>query len=149
MARVRSTRGERTPVTPKQIELVQASWKQIAPVAEDVPTLFYDKLFSLDPALKPLFKGEIAQQGRKLMQMISTAVEGLGRIESLAPAVRDLGARHREYGVRDRDYDTVAAALLWTLDRGLGSAFTVEVEDAWVAVYGVLAGTMKSEPSRA
>ena len=136
-------------MTPKQIELVQASWKEIAPIADDAATLFYDKLFSLDPALKPLFKGDMPQQGRKLMRMISAAVEGLGRIEALAPAVRDLGSRHRRYGVHDKDYDTVAAALLWTLGRGLGNAFTAEVEEAWIAVYGLLARTMKSETAGA
>ena len=132
-------------MTPKQIELVQASWKKIVPIADDAAALFYDKLFSLDPALKPLFKGDMVRQGRKLMQMISTAVEGLGRVEALAPAVQDLGRRHRGYGVRDKDYNTVATALLWTLGRGLGSAFTAEVREAWVAVYGVLARTMKGD----
>jgi len=132
-------------MTPKQIELVQASWKKIVPIADGTAALFYDKLFSLDPALKPLFKGDMARQGRKLMQMISTAVEGLGRVEALAPAVQDIGRRHRGYGVRDKDYDTVAAALLWTLGRGLGSAFTAEVREAWIAVYGVLARTMKGD----
>jgi len=132
-------------MTPKQIELVQASWKKIVRIADGTAALFYDKLFSLDPALKPLFKGDMARQGRKLMQMISTAVEGLGRVEALAPAVQDLGRRHRGYGVRDKDYDTVAAALLWTLGRGLGSAFTADVREAWIAVYGVLARTMKGD----
>jgi hemoglobin-like flavoprotein len=105
--------------------------------------LFYGRLFSLDPALKPLFKGNLQAQGRKLMSMISTAVNGLTRLDTLVPAVQDLGRRHVKYGVKDQHYDTVAVALVWTLDQGLGEAFTPEVEEAWVAAYGVLAKTMK------
>lgn len=130
-------------MTPRQIELVQQSWKSVLPIADAAAEMFYAKLFELDPALKALFKGDLKQQGRKLMQMISTAVGGLARVEALVPAVQDLGRRHGSYGVKDKDYDTVAAALLWTLGRGLGAAFTSETKDAWVAVYGILASAMK------
>jgi hemoglobin-like flavoprotein len=130
-------------MTPKQIELVQGSWRKVLPIADTAAELFYGRLFSLDPALKPLFKGDIQAQGRKLMTMISTAVNGLTRLETIVPAVQDLGRRHARYGVRDPHYDTVAAALVWTLGQGLGEQFTPEVRDAWVAAYGVLAKTMK------
>jgi hemoglobin-like flavoprotein len=130
-------------MTPKQIELVQGSWKNVVPIADAAAELFYGRLFSLDPALKPLFKGNLQAQGRKLMSMISTAVNGLTQLDTLVPAVQDLGRRHVKYGVKDQHYDTVAVALVWTLDQGLGEAFTPEVEEAWVAAYGVLAKTMK------
>jgi hemoglobin-like flavoprotein len=130
-------------MTPKQIELVQGSWRKVLPIADTAAELFYGRLFSLDPALKPLFKGDMKAQGRKLMTMISTAVNGLTRLETIVPAVQDLGRRHVRYGVRDPHYDTVAAALVWTLGQGLGEQFTPEVKDAWVAAYGVLAKTMK------
>ena len=130
-------------MTPKQIELVQGSWRKVLPIADTAAELFYGRLFSLDPALKPLFKGDMKAQGRKLMTMISTAVNGLTRLETIVPAVQDLGRRHARYGVRDPHYDTVAAALVWTLGQGLGEQFTPEVRDAWVAAYGVLAKTMK------
>jgi hemoglobin-like flavoprotein len=130
-------------MTPKQIELVQTSWKKVLPIADTAAELFYGKLFALDPALKPLFRGDIKEQGRKLMAMISVAVAGLTRLETIVPAVQDLGRRHVKYGVKDKHYDTVATALVWTLGQGLGEGFTPEVKDAWVSTYGVLAKTMK------
>ena len=130
-------------MTPKQIELVQGSWMKVTPIADTAAELFYGKLFSLDPALKPLFKSDMKEQGRKLMAMISTVVNGLTRIEAIVPAAQDLGRRHVKYGVKDKHYDTVAAALIWTLGQGLGESFTPETKEAWVAAYGVLAKTMK------
>ena len=126
-----------------QVALVQQTWRQVLPIREVAAKLFYDKLFELDPALKPLFQGDMVEQGRKLMTMIGTAVVGLSRPDELIPAVQALGARHVGYGVRDEHYDTVAAALLDTLRKGLGDAFTPEVKEAWVAVYTVLAKTMQ------
>jgi hemoglobin-like flavoprotein len=136
-------------MTPKQIELVQGSWREVLPIADIAAELFYGRLFVLDPSLKPLFKGDMAAQGRKLMSMISTAVNGLTRLESIVPAVQDLGRRHVKYGVKAAHYDTVAAALVWTLGQGLGEQFTPEVKDAWVAAYGVLAKTMKDAAATA
>jgi hemoglobin-like flavoprotein len=130
-------------MTPKQVELVQGSWKKVLPIADTAAGLFYGRLFELDPTLKPLFKSDIKEQGRKLMAMISVAVAGLTRLDTIVPAVQDLGRRHVKYGVKDRHYDTVATALVWTLEKGLGDAFTPEVREAWVTTYGVLAKTMK------
>jgi hemoglobin-like flavoprotein len=132
-----------------QVALVQQTWKQVLPIRDVAAKLFYDKLFELDPALKPLFRGDMVEQGRKLMTMIGTAVVGLSRPDELIPTVQALGARHVGYGVQDMHYDTVAAALLDTLGKGLGDAFTLEVKDAWVAVYTVLAKTMKDAAASA
>ena len=131
----------------KQIELVQASWKQVQPVADDAAALFYTRLFHLDPSLRPLFRGDMEEQGRKLMGMIGFAVKGLTRLDNLLPGLRALGQRHAGYGVRDEHYDTVAQALLWTLQRGLGAAFDNETKAAWVAAYTTLSSVMK-EASR-
>lgn len=136
-------------MTPKQIELVQGSWRKVAPISDTAAELFYGKLFSLDPGLRPLFKGDMKAQGRKLMGMIATAVNGLARLDAIVPAVQDLGRRHVRYGVRDKDYDTVASALVWTLAQGLGESFTPEVKDAWVSAYGLLAKTMKDAAATA
>lgn len=136
-------------MTPEQKTLVQESFKKVVPISETAAELFYGRLFELDPALKSLFKGDMKQQGRLLMTMIGTAVGGLDDLAAIVPAVQALGARHKKYGVADKDYDTVAAALLWTLEKGLGDAFTPSVKDAWVAVYGVLAGTMKQAAASA
>ncbi|HEV7619743.1 MAG TPA: globin family protein [Burkholderiaceae bacterium] len=127
----------------QQINLVQESLKKIIPNAEVVANLFYKKLFELDPALKPLFKSDMQEQGRKLMQMIATAVNALNNLDALLPVAQALGARHGAYGVKDKDYDTVGEALLWTLATGLGKEFTPPVREAWTQTYMLLAGVMK------
>ena len=128
----------------EQIRLVQDSFRRVMPIADTAAELFYTRLFELDPRLKPLFKGDIAEQGRKLMQMIGMAVLSLRRLDQVLPALRALGARHVRYGVRDGDYETVGRALLWSLKRGLGDSFTPEVEAAWAEVYATLAATMQA-----
>lgn len=130
-------------MTPKTIELVQTSWEKCVPIADQAAALFYGRLFELDPSLKLLFKTDIKEQGKKLMTMITVAVRGLGDLSKLVPAVQDLGRRHVAYGVTDAHYDTVGAALIWTLEKGLGASFTAEVKEAWIEVYTVLATTMK------
>lgn len=130
-------------MTPKQVALVQFSWDKVRPVAEPAAELFYSHLFSLDPSLKPLFKGDVKAQGRKLMNMIGFAVKGLARLDAIVPGLQALGRRHAGYGVKDSHYETVGAALLWTLRQGLGDAFTAEVQAAWAAAYDALASTMK------
>jgi hemoglobin-like flavoprotein len=136
-------------MTPTQVALVQASWKQVAPIADQAAELLYGRLFELDASLKPLFKGDMKEQGRKLMSMMTFVVGSLTRLESLVPAVQALGRRHAGYGVEERHYATVEAALLWTLKQGLGAAFSKEVEEAWRTAYGVLATTMKESARKA
>ena len=131
-------------MTNEQIKLVQDSFRQVTPIAETAAQLFYARLFELDPDLELLFKGNLSEQGRKLMQMPGVAVNSLDRLEQLMPVVQSLGTRHASYGVRDKDYDTVGQALLWTLRKGLGEAFTPDVETAWSNVYATLASTMQS-----
>jgi hemoglobin-like flavoprotein len=130
-------------MTPYQIGLVQKSWRQVLPISDTAAGLFYQELFRLDPELQALFKGDMKEQGRKLMAVISVAVQGLARLEALVPEVQELGRQHARYGVRPHHYATVEAALLWTLGRGLGDAFTPEVEEAWAETYTVLSRTMK------
>jgi len=126
-----------------QKKLVQTTWASVVPIAEQAAEIFYGKLFDADPSLKPLFKGDMKEQGRKLTQMIGVAVNGLDRLDEIVPAVQALGKRHTGYGVKDSHYDTVGGALLDTLSVGLGPAFTPEVKEAWTTVYTVLATTMK------
>ncbi len=122
--------------------LVRASFEKVLPIADAAAALFYDRLFELDPSLKRLFKGDLREQGRKLMSAIQLVVAGLDRLDQIVPAVQHLGRRHAGYGVKPEHYQTVAAALLWTLEQGLGAAFTPETKDAWVAAYTLLAETM-------
>ena len=129
-------------MTPKQIELVQGSFKDVAAIKEKAAALFYDRLFEMDPSLRRLFKGDMKEQGRKLMATIGVAVASLRNLEAVLPTVRKLGEKHVEYGVTEAHYQTVGAALLWTLEQGLGPKFTPEVKQAWAAVYGALSGVM-------
>jgi hemoglobin-like flavoprotein len=132
-----------------QIRLVQDSFQSVAPIADDAAALFYGRLFELDPQLSTLFKGDPKEQGRKLMTMIGAAVRGLNNLDTLVPAVENLGRRHVGYGVMPSHYETVGAALLWTLGQGLGPAFTTEVEAAWTETYTLLAATMKNAAAAA
>ena len=132
------------PLSARHVELVQSTWQRVEPIADQAATLFYNKLFELDPSVQTLFAHvELGTQKMKLMQMIDVAVKGLSRLETIVPAVQALGARHVDYGVQESQYDTVGAALLWTLEQGLGDAFTPEVKEAWTATYTLLAATMK------
>ncbi len=126
------------------ITLVQRSWAKLAPIAPQAADIFYDRLFTLDPGLKPLFSGDMAKQGERLMQMIGVAVGKLDQLPVLLPLLRGLGRRHTDYGVKDYHYETVAAALLSTLAKGLGDDFTPDVRAAWIHVYGVIADTMRT-----
>jgi len=130
-------------LTQAQKTLVQDSFKTITPIADDAASLFYRRLFELDPSLERMFPSDMTEQRKKLVQMLAAAVKGLDRLDQLVPVVQSLGRRHAGYGVLDAHYDTVGAALLWTLEMGLGRAFTTEMKDAWATVYGLLATTMK------
>lgn len=129
-------------MTPESISLVKDSWTKVKPISEQAAGLFYGRLFEVYPEVKPLFKGDMTEQGRKLMAMINTAVNALDKLEPMIPAIKDMGARHAGYGVADVDYDKVADALLWTLGQGLGDDFTPEVKEAWTQAYTALATTM-------
>jgi hemoglobin-like flavoprotein len=136
-------------LTPTQVSLVQASFSLVEPIADTAAELFYGRLFELDPSLRPLFRGSMAEQRTKLMQTLTVVIRGLDRVAQIVPAVQALGRRHAAYGVQPEHFDTVAAALLWTLETGLGAAFTSEVRDAWIASYTLLADVMKSSLAEA
>ena len=130
-------------MTPNQIDLVQRSWSQVAPMGEAAVLMCYERMFFMDSSLRLLFRGDMRAQSRKVLAMISFIVSGLTRLEETMPMVRAMGRRHAGYGVLDEHYDTVGAALLWTLEQGLGKAFTPAVRESWTAALGVLASTMK------
>jgi len=131
-------------MTPRQIHLVRTSFAALAPRADAAAALFYARLFELDPGLRPLFGGDMREQGRKLMQTIGVAVAALDRIDSLTPTLEALGARHAGFGVLDRHYEVVGSALLRALEELLGERGGSEVRDAWAAVYKTVADAMKS-----
>jgi hemoglobin-like flavoprotein len=123
----------------QQKQLVQTTFAKVVPIADTAAMLFYDRLFELDPSTRHMFKHDMAAQRKNLMQTLSVAVASLDRLEAIVPAIHALGKRHVQYGVTAAHYDTVGAALLWTLEQGLGADFTPEVKEAWATVYGLLA----------
>ena len=129
-------------MTPQQIDLVQASFKKVVPITAKAADLFYDRLFEIAPELRPLFPKDLASQKQKLMEMLGTAVTNLHQLETIFPAVKALGQRHATYGVSPAHYAPVGAALLWTLEQGLGPDFTPEVKTAWTETYMALSGVM-------
>jgi hemoglobin-like flavoprotein len=135
-------------MTPQQIALVKTTWQNIEARADQVAELFYMRLFELDPRMRSLFHTDMRAQGRKLINMLTMVVSRIERLDTLLPAVHELGHKHTMYGVEDRDYDTVGAALLDTLAKGLKEAFTSEVREAWAATYTVLADAMKRGAGR-
>ena len=147
-ARVVFATGARPP-DDRTIDLVQASWTRLVPISDAVATLFYDRLFALDPALRTLFKSDMREQRKKLMQTLSVAVDGVRTPAKLMPVLQNLGLRHAGYMVQDRHYDLVGQALMWTLREGLGDELTPELERAWLQVYEFVAGIMRraAQPS--
>jgi nitric oxide dioxygenase len=131
-----------TLMTPRQVALVQESFAKIVPIREQAAALFYDRLFALDPSTRPLFRGDMKSQGAKLMAAIGAVVKSLDRLDTILDDVRGLARRHHRYGVRQEHYASVGAALLWTLEQGLGFDFTPDVRRAWTTAYELLSGAM-------
>ncbi|AYD47678.1 globin family protein [Arachidicoccus soli] len=128
----------------KIIQNVQNSFQSVLPISAQAAAIFYSKLFEKDPSLQPLFKGDMKEQGKKLMMMLSMAVNSLTNMQSLVPVLENLGKRHLAYGVSDEMYDTVGTALIETLETGLGESFTEDIKSSWVAVYTQIASIMKN-----
>lgn len=133
-----------TQINSQQIALVQQTFELAAPHACEVATQFYQRLFILDPGLRPLFHGDMTEQGEKLMTVLAFAVRGLHQPDTILAAVQRLGERHVGYGVQPHHYTTVGEALLWTLAQRFGDSFTDEVRQAWTSAYGLLAGVMQT-----
>jgi hemoglobin-like flavoprotein len=135
---------EESDMTLEETTLVQTSFAQVRPIADTAATLFYDRLFELNPSLRGLFKEDLREQRKKLMAMLATAVNNLHQWDAVAPHVKQLGLRHVGYGVKPADYDTVGTALIDTLEKGLGEAFTPPVRDAWLACYTAIVVEMQA-----
>jgi nitric oxide dioxygenase len=132
-------------MTPDQIKAIQESFTKVMPISEQAAALFYGRLFEIAPAVKPLFRGDIKEQGRKLMATLAVVVNGLSNLPAVLPAASALAKRHVAYGVKAADYKPVGAALLWTLERGLGEQWTPELAAAWGSAYTVLSDFMIGE----
>jgi hemoglobin-like flavoprotein len=129
-------------MSPDQVKLVQDSFKLVVPIAPQAADLFYGRLFEIAPQVKSMFPADLTEQKKKLITMLATAVNNLHQVETILPAVQDLGRRHVNYGVKDEHYKPVGEALIWTLEKGLGDAFTPAVKAAWIETYTTLQGVM-------
>jgi hemoglobin-like flavoprotein len=135
-------------ITEQERQLVQLSWQKVVAIADTAATLFYERLFEIDPSTRPLFAGtDMPAQRQKLMRTIGTAVQGLDRLDVLIPTLNHLGRRHEQLGVTNDQYETVGKALLWTLEKGLGPEFSPETKSAWTKVYVTIAGVMQGTVS--
>ena len=132
-------------MTPEQVSLVQQSFAKVAPISEQAAVLFYDRLFEVAPPVKAMFPPDMAEQRKKLMGTLAVVVNGLSDLGAVLPAASALAKRHVSYGAKPEHYPVVGGVLLWTLEKGLGDAWTPEVADAWTAAYGTLSGYMVSE----
>jgi hemoglobin-like flavoprotein len=136
-------------MTPAQVKLVQDSFKKIVPIADLAADFFYARLFVLAPEVRGLFPQDLSGQKKKLMQMLTAAIANLHQMEKILPAIQALGRRHADYGVTDKHYEVVGAALLWTLHQGLGAQFTAPVKEAWAQTYFTVSTVMKKAAAEA
>jgi hemoglobin-like flavoprotein len=132
-------------MTPEQVKLVQDSFSKVASISEQAAVIFYDRLFEIAPSVKAMFPSDMTEQRKKLMATLAVVVNGLSNLQSILPAASALATRHVSYGAKPEHYPVVGGALLWTLEKGLGDAWTPEVAAAWTAAYGTLSGHMISE----
>ena len=129
---------------PKQKMLIQKTWALVVPIADQAATIFYQRLFEIDPSTRALFKtSDMGLQRKRLLQVLNVAVSSLDNLGALSKTVEDLGRRHAGYGVKDAHYDSVGVALLWTLEQGLGDAWTPNAAAAWKEIYGLLSSIMR------
>jgi len=131
-------------MSPETTQILKTTWAKVAPISDVAANLFYERLFTLDPSLRPLFaNADMPEQRRKLMQALAAVINGVDHLDTLVPALENLGRGHARYGVTDRHYDTVGAALLWTLEQGLKEAWTPAAKSAWTTAYTTVATVMR------
>jgi hemoglobin-like flavoprotein len=129
----------------EQIDLVQSSFAKVAPIADAAAELFYGRLFEIAPEVKPFFRHDMRKQGQKLMTTLALVVGNLKNLGTILPGVKALAIKHVDYGVVPVHYDRVGEALIWTLQKGLGEAFTPDTEAAWLSAYKALTNIMIAE----
>jgi hemoglobin-like flavoprotein len=131
-------------MTPEQARLITTSWNSVASIADNAIEQFYNRLFEIDPSARALFRAtDMPEQRRKVIEALSLALQSLDDLAAPTPTLEELGRRHQRYGVAAAHYDSVGQALLWTLEQGLGAAWTPAVAAAWTELFGQLSSVMK------
>jgi hemoglobin-like flavoprotein len=136
-------------ISPEDKQLLKTTWSMVTPISDVAAGLFYDRLFTLDPSLQRMFANvDMKEQRRKLMQALAAVINGIDNLAALVPTLENLGRNHVRYGVADQHYDTVGAALLWTLEQGLKEAWTPAAKSAWTSAYTTVATVMRSAATK-
>lgn len=133
-------------MNPDQIAVITRSFQEVVPVEDALAALFYGRLFTLEPSLRPMFGADMRTQGRKFREMLHLIVDSLHAHELLARDLQACGEQHRSYGVRAEHYAPVGAALLWALQQALNERYTPDVAQAWAALYHLIASAMQGAP---
>lgn len=131
-----------------EIALVRQTFERTVPLGDKVAKIFYEELFKIDPGLRGLFKGDMHDQGSKLLAALAMVVRNLDKTDVIVPAAENLAVRHLDYGVTSEHYPLVGDALMRTLEKGLGPEFTPEVRRAWASAYQLLADVMRAAAYR-
>ena len=131
-------------ITADERGLILDSIESLREYREPFALLFYGKLFELDPGARRLFHVDLAVQGRKVMDMLSSVAESLNDFGPMRGQLAELGRQHAEYGVQPEQYDTLSRALLWSLSQALGANFDPAVRDAWSKALAAICAAMQS-----
>jgi hemoglobin-like flavoprotein len=100
----------------EDIALVQRSFAQLSRHTDTLPDLFYSRLFAMNPSLRGMFTGDMADQKRRFLTMLKLVATDLSRPAEWLPMVHELGRGHGRYGVTPQHYDQVAVALLSAIE---------------------------------
>ena len=127
----------------RQIELVRQSYERVATRGEELAELFYAELFTIAPAVRTLFDGDLRRQYMKFLMMFALVMRSLHAADDLRRILGDLGLKHASYGVKSRHYTPFGNAFLRMLKNALGAEYTAEMDEAWTQALRMLTRAMK------
>ncbi|MCL6432772.1 MAG: flavohemoprotein [Leptolyngbyaceae cyanobacterium HOT.MB2.61] len=125
------------------VELLEQSFEQIKPSANEFVSTFYTTLFENYPDAASLFANtDMAKQKKKLLNALVLVIQNLRKPEVLNSALRGLGAKHIAYGTLPEHYPLVGITLIKTFEFYLGKDWTPELQQAWADAYDAIAALM-------
>lgn len=129
-------------MTSREIALIQNSFRQLVHVSDQAGSIFFARLFELDPTFRLLFQGDLRVQSQQMVQTVRYFVTSLDQLPQTLTAMRQAGLNHAEE-IPDAHFQHFCDAMLWTLSRNLGRGFTQEVRDAWAKAFWMLSEAMR------
>ena len=125
------------------LDALETSCDLVAPRGDELMDVFYARLFDAAPAVRPLFAGtDLRRQKAMLLSALVLVRKSLRDLDALVPTLHKLGARHVHYGARPEHYPVVATVLIASMAEIAGPAWSPDLERAWAAALGVVAGAM-------